>query len=165
MLREGTWLVRHTCSNTQISTQFAGLVLVFRASTRPLPTAHRFTAFGRPSAFSSIAEQEEAVFDIIDGRVDSFGSLLSSTLPSHATGSSQKFPHHCHLRKERQPTLHLKANDSTQPLNQGSSGVKSRIVPSAPVVRLDTHCEYRFPNSLNLSQLSYFNHFSQLTST
>jgi hypothetical protein len=150
MLREGTWLVRHACSNTQIGAQHAGLVLVARTSTRLPSTAQKVAAIGRPSALSSLAEQEDAVLDIIDGIHNSFRPSLSAP-SSRRARSYQKFTDRYPSRNERQSPLHQKTNHPKKTPNPGTVDTQSSIPPSVPAVGTEDHRECR-PRILLISK-------------
>ena len=143
MLREGTWLVRHACSNTQIGAQNACLALTSRASTRLSSTAHRFCALGCPPGFSSLAENEEAVLDMIEGMHSSFGKSPSTASSCYAHWPYQRLADRYYpLRHEQHSPIHVLSNDSNGTPNSSVVGTQSSCVPSAQTVRLGDHRDH-----------------------
>jgi hypothetical protein len=138
MLRERTWLFRHACSNTQIGAQNARQKLVAQTVIQRPATVHRFAANGRLPSFSSLAEQEEAPFDIIDDISNNFRSSSSTASPNHATWPHRKFtdPHPtCH---ERQPPVPFEPVSPKQTRIPHTTETKSNS-PSLKPIRSRSH--------------------------
>lgn len=141
MLREGTWLFRHACSNTQIGAQNARQKLVARTVNKRPSTLHRFAAIGRPPSFSSLAEQEEAIFDVVEDIRNTFGSSFSTASPCHATCPYQKFTDPNPMHHERQFPVQFESIGPKQTRILHSAETQTNRPPVQPI-RPESHRDY-----------------------
>jgi len=141
MLREGTWLFRHACSNTQIGAQNARKKLLGQTVSKRPSTVQRFAAIGRPPSFSSLAEQEEAIFDVVDDIHNTFGSSFSTASLCHATCPYQKFTDPNPMRHERQFSVNFDSIGQKQTRIPHTAETKTNRPPVQPT-RPEIHRDY-----------------------
>jgi|SRR5579859_2968979 hypothetical protein len=141
MLREGTWLFRHACSNTQIGAQNARQKLLGQTVSKRPSTVQRFAAIGRPPSFSSLAEQEEAIFDVVDDMHNTFGSSFLTASTCHATCPYQKFTDLNPMRHDPQFPVHFESIGQKQTRIRHSAEIKTNRPPVKPI-RLESHRDY-----------------------